>query len=115
MIVRSEDFTDWLRRRLRSLVRIRFFWDLMLATRKILLSSSVFRSGRSMLECPKSAAELYSPAPKIENTSTQGRTQFRQSAAVPGSGQAGGRVQTDAVRLEKLTCPARPTGPPVAT
>ena len=37
MIVRSEDFTDWLRRRLRSLVRIRFFWDLILATRKILV------------------------------------------------------------------------------
>ena len=32
--VRSPDFTDWLRCRAASLVRIRFTWDLMLATRR---------------------------------------------------------------------------------
>ena len=31
--VRSEDFTDWLRSRASSLVRLRFTFDLMLATR----------------------------------------------------------------------------------
>src|SRR5579884_848576 len=38
MAVRSEDFTDLLRRRLRSLVRLRFSCDLMLATRQFLRS-----------------------------------------------------------------------------
>src|SRR6185436_3388648 len=36
--VRRADFTDWLRRRAFSLVRMRFFCDLMLATRKFLLN-----------------------------------------------------------------------------
>lgn len=40
--VRSEDLTDWLRSRLRSLVRIRFTWDLMLATPEILSSVLVY-------------------------------------------------------------------------
>src|SRR6478735_11698159 len=76
--VRSEDFTDWLRSRAASLVRIRFTWDLMLATRKIL--SSLAGYGRE----------------------SSGRTHMHRQARLPVIGvrsQTGGGTRRQILRL----------------